>query len=89
MTSRDTHDIVEYEQEVETINVQIPVVMAMIEDSEPELFGRGKAKLMESKSYEMSDGVKTVFARMLQITEWHAEEQILFWDELFKEELKL
>lgn len=89
MTSRDTHDIVENEKENATINVQIPMVIAMVEESEPELFGRGEAKLMESKSYEMSDGVKTVFARMLQITEWHAEEQILFWEELFKEELKL
>lgn len=89
MTSRDTHDIVEYEKENATINVQIPMVIAMVEESEPELFGRSEAKLMESKSYEMSDCVKTVFARMLQIAEWHAEEQILFWEELFKEELKL
>lgn len=89
MTSRDTHDIVEYEQEVETINVQIPVVMAMIEDSEPELFGRGKAKLMNNDMVQVSESVKLAVARMRQITEWHAEEQILFWDELFKEELKL
>lgn len=95
MTSRDTHDIEKYEEEIRqnaevlSHNVQIGHVAGMIVESEPELFGRSAAKLMTVKSNEPSEAAKLIAARMLQCAEWHAEQQIMFWNELFAEETKV
>ena len=94
MTSRDTYDIEKHEEEISqnaevlSHNVQIGHVAGMIAESEPELFGRSTAKLMTVKSNEPSDEAKLIAARILQCVEWHAEQQVMFWNDFFAEETK-
>lgn len=92
MTSRDTYDIEKYNEEIGqkqqilSHNIQIGHVAGMIAESEPVLFGNSDAKLMPVKKNEPSEEAKLIAARILQCVEWHAEQQIMFWNDLFAEE---
>ena len=99
MTNRDTYDILEAErldkestsQQVIT-NIQILLMMGMMRDAEPDLFGNGKAQLMQQTSdmatsiYSMHPWilVYSTFSKMVEITKWHAAVQVEFWEDLMK-----
>lgn len=91
MPNRDTYDIEEAERidreealDLTNSNIQISSVMAMMQHSEPELFGKGTAKLMTVKTNEHSDMTLMAKGLMLKWAKWHAGLQIQFWIEFSK-----
>ena len=87
-SSCDTHDIEEYGKEIST-NVQISMVMAMVEESEPDLFGRGTAKLWENNQHQLTEIQQELYNKMLLTTKWHGALQAKFWREFEAEKLAL
>lgn len=91
MPNRDTYDIEEAErldkelasQQVIT-NIQIPLVMDMMRDSEPDLFGNGTAQLMEVTVKRNVNPLVFVVGLMTGWAKWHANIQIEFWKDLMK-----
>jgi len=82
-SSCDTHDIEEYKNEMST-NVQISMVMAMVEESEPDLFGRGTAKLWENNQHKLTEIQQELYDKMLITTKWHGALQAKFWREFYE-----
>lgn len=91
MPNRDTYDIEEAERidreealDLTNSNIQISSVMAMMQHSEPELFGKGTAKLMTVKTNQDINSEIVAKGLMLKWAKLHAQEQITFWDEFLK-----
>lgn len=68
-------------------NIQIRGIINMAAQAEPELFGQTNAVLMPVKENTPSGNAKLIAARMLQCAEWHAEQQIEFWNDFFEEKV--
>jgi len=85
MTSRDTHDIEEYEREQKTTNVQPALMVKLMMESEPCLFAnKSKPAVIP---YKMPYHLMIIRDRMLDIARSHAQLQVQFFNELFREEL--
>lgn len=91
MTNRDTYDIEEAERmereealDLTNNNIQISSVMAMMQHSEPELFGKGTAKLMTVKTNQHLDMNLIAKGPMHEWAKWHADLQVQFWNEFSK-----
>ena len=73
MTSRDTYDIDEAEKmdkeeqqdKKASMNLQIPMIMHMIRESEPDLFGLGTAKLWPSNPHKLNEIHQELYDKML------------------------
>jgi len=87
-SSCDTHDIEEYRKEMST-NVQISMVVRMAEESEPDLFGRGTAKLWRSSAHALTEIQQELYEKMLLTAKWHGALQAKFWRDFEEEELAL
>jgi len=83
MTSRDTHDIEEYQREQKTINVQPGLMVKLMMESEPCLFAN-KSQLAVTP-YEMPHHLTLIRDRMLDISRWHAQLQVSFERSLHRE----
>lgn len=59
-------------------NVQISVVGDMLVDSEPELFGRGTAVLMENRKNKSYPELDSLMERYYHIARWHGAIQAQF-----------
>lgn len=95
--SREAHDIEEAEKmELEeqknksiSTNVQISMVVRMAEESEPDLFGRGTAKLWRSSAHALTEIQQELYDKMLLTAKWHGALQAKFWREFEAEKLAL
>jgi hypothetical protein len=70
MTSRDTHDIVEYARETSGRNIQPEMLVKLMAQSEPCLFSNQVRNLA------------TIELRLRAAAQWHADLQVEFWREL-------
>lgn len=86
MTSRDTHDIEEYEREKKTgTNIQPGMLIKLMAESEPCLFAN-KSPLAVIP-YEPSPLMLKVRDQMMDIARWHAQLQVSFERTLAREAL--
>jgi len=76
MTSRDTHDIEEYERERKTTNVQPALMVKLMMESEPCLFANKNKPVVVP--YKMPYNLMVIRDRMLDISRWHAQLQVSF-----------
>ena len=76
MTSRDTHDIEEYDREQKTINVQPGLMVKLMMESEPCLFANKSQPAVIP--YRMPHHLMVIRDRMLDISRWHAQLQVSF-----------
>jgi len=86
MTSRDTHDIEEYEREKKAAagtNIQPGLLMKLMAESEPCLFSNKSKPAV--KPYEHSSMLLRVRDQMMDIARWHAQLQVSFDAELARE----
>lgn len=84
MTSRDTHDIKEYEKEQKSINVQPALLIQLLMLSEPCLFMNKNPVAVTP--YQMPIQLLASYAMCCDAARQHAAEQVKFFDELFAEE---
>jgi len=94
MTSRDTHDIEEYEREQKTTNreqkttnVQPALMVKLMMESEPCLFANKSQPAVIP--YRMPHNLMVIRDKMLDISRWHAQLQISFERCLLRESLNL
>lgn len=83
MTSRDTHDIEEYEKEKNTTNVQPALLIKLMMEAEPCLFANKSEPA--AKPYVMPPQLLLGYALCCHAVQRHAQEQIDFFVELFEE----
>mgnify|MGYP006266741413 CR=1 FL=1 len=74
VTSRDTHDIVAYQAETASLNVQPSFLVKLMEESEPKLFS-GERPVA---TYVVPEWLSVAVAKMNEWTKWHAELQIAY-----------
>jgi len=86
MTSRDTHDIKEYEREQKTTNVQPALMVKLMMESEPCLFANKSQPAVVP--YRMPYQLMVIRDRMLDISRWHAQLQVSFERNLRRESLE-
>jgi len=87
MTSRDTHDIEEYQREQKTTNVQPGLMIKLMMESEPCLFANKSQPAVVP--YRMPYHLMAIRDKMLDISRWHAQLQVSFERNLFRESLNL
>jgi len=87
MTSRDTHDIEEYQREQKTTNVQPGLMVKLMMESEPCLFANKSQPAVVP--YRIPQHLMVIRDRMLDISRWHAQLQVSFERNLFREPLNL
>jgi len=87
MTSRDTHDIEEYQREQKTTNVQPGLMIKLMMESEPCLFANKSQPAVVP--YRMPYHLMAIRDKMLDISRWHAQLQVSFERNLFREPLNL
>jgi len=80
MTSRDTHDIEEYEREQKTTNIQPALLIKLMMDAEPCLFVNQNKPA--TKPYELPPQLFISYAMCCNAAKSHAQEQIDFFNEL-------
>lgn len=80
MTSRDTHDIDEYEKEKKTTNIQPALLIKLMMDAEPCLFVNQNE--LATKPYELPPQLFISYAMCCSAAKSHAQEQIDFFAEL-------
>ena len=85
MTSRDTHDIEEYQREQKATNIQPALMVKLMMESEPCLFANKNQPAVIP--YKMPYHLMIIRDRMLDIARSHAQLQIQFFKELTREEL--
>jgi len=76
MTSRDTHDIEEYQREQRSTNVQPALMVKLMMESEPCLFANKNQPAVIP--YRMPYHLMIIRDRMLDIARWHARLQVSF-----------
>jgi len=86
MTSRDTHDIEEYEREKKTTNVQPALLIKLMVESEPCLFANKSTPAIVP--YSLPPELKKIIDRMMDIARWHAQLQVSF-DRIFMREMEM
>jgi hypothetical protein len=82
MTSRDTHDIEEYEKEKNSTNVQPTMLVKLMMEAEPCLFANKSEPVV--KPYVMPPELLLHFTLCQDAMRRHAQEQIDFFTELFE-----
>lgn len=80
MTSRDTHDILAYEAEQKSHNIQPSTLVMALVESEPGLFNN--ENLVPVIPTTLDPKALFMLGRMLEAAKFHAEYQIAFWKEL-------
>jgi len=85
MTSRDTHDIEEYQREQRSTNVQPALMVKLMMESEPCLFANKNQPAVIP--YRMPYHLMIIRDRMLDIARSHAQLQVRFFKELAREEM--
>lgn len=90
MTSRDTHDIEEYEKEkklertkTRSINIQPGLLIKLLAESEPCLFVNNSPKATEQR--EIDPRLLFAYAICCNAAKWHAQIQIDFDKSLLAE----
>jgi len=83
MTSRDTHDIEEYEREKKTTNVQPSLLIKLMAESEPCLFSNKSPVAVVP--YKANPKLLVIRDRMLDVARWHAQLQVSFERTLLRE----
>jgi len=80
MTSRDSYDIKQYEQEKKTTNIQPALLIKLMMDAEPCLFVNQNEPAV--KPYELPPQLFISYAMCCNAAKSHAQEQIDFFHEL-------
>jgi len=83
MTSRDTHDIEEYEKETKTTNVQPSLLIKLMAESEPCLFSNKSSVAVVP--YKTNPKLLVIRDRMMDVARWHAQLQVSFERTLLRE----
>lgn len=95
MTSRDTYDIEQHDQESRTTNVQPALLIKLMKESEPCLFANKSEPVVTPVEKTVDTTllpshlsvhpwfpVYSSFPKMVEITRWHADEQVRAFREL-------
>lgn len=80
MTSRDTHDIEEYEKEKKTTNIQPSLLIKLMAESEPCLFSNKSPVAVVP--YQHDPRLLKIRDNMMDVARWHAQLQVSFEREL-------
>jgi len=83
MTSRDTHDIEEYEREKKTTNIQPSLLIKLMAESEPCLFSNKSPVAVVP--YKPNPKLLVIRDRMMDVARWHAQLQVSFERTLLRE----
>jgi len=83
MTSRDTHDMKEYEREKKTTNVQPSLLIKLMAESEPCLFSNKSPVAVVP--YKTNPKLLVIRDRMMDVARWHAQLQVSFERTLLRE----